>query len=71
MSKQLLRVSDSVAELKANMEAARYDDTEVRKRIKQDDDGLNAFEYGMEKVFRKIVKYNEFDSNINIGKVFY
>ncbi|MGL5204645.1 MAG: hypothetical protein ACRC63_00175, partial [Metamycoplasmataceae bacterium] len=45
LGRQLVRFSDKIKELKSNMEFSHYEDTEMLKRIKQNDDGLNAFEY--------------------------
>lgn len=56
LGRQLVRFSDTIKELKSNMEFSHYEDTEMLKRIKQNDDGLNAFEYGIEPIMMKLVQ---------------
>lgn len=69
MGKQLLRINfRGVNELKANMESAYYEDIETRKRVKKNDDALNAFEYGIEPFIFKLAKYNY--ENINLSRLF-
>ena len=66
MGRQLIRFSDNIKELRANLEFAHYEDTELLKRVKANDDGLNSFEYAIEPIMTKLVKRH---SNLDLQKL--
>lgn len=67
MYQHKLRLSDNVKLLKQEMEMAYYepDAKDANKRVKANDHGINAFEYGIESFFFKLARDNGI-TNISI-----